>query len=485
MVNILPIRHITESDQPVYGANLFNLAKLTRAGIPVPPGIAIAPPEIVLSTLLSHAESSSKEVFEQKLEVIKKDLKKLKIPTELESEIKKYNKFYLNGNVIQDKNSLWNTLLLIWLNEIRGRVWRNGFYRGITSNLTAQAIFPTGKKFIMTTAYFNPDLSEVAIKVQDKITPKILKSLDEIVTRSNNMLVLPQVYTFTIVDEKPYIVAVSPFTQSLPLSLTSDIVLPKNEQRQAARHAVKLFLNTSSGFCDVADGLIIEAEKVKSDDMSFKLCEAALLNTGKPVIFRLPNISDGDIGGTLRLINEPSLLSNFAKVFLFARNKKNLLNVELGIPVARSPNEYAKIKQELASLGINRYGTCKFWLEMSVPENLINIEDYLAIGLDGVILDLDNLQVTLGGYAPHEGEFYKKEISALIKFITPAFKTLHKNHLPVLIKGEITIDGEILDFLIENGAWGIVVNTPLEAESLPEHLSWSERRMVVRRSQIS
>ena len=120
-------------------------------------------------------------------------------------------------------------------------------------------------------------------------------------------------------------------------------------------------------------------------------------------------------------------------------------------------------------------------MEFKVPENFINLERYLKVGFDGAILDLDFLQKSLGGYELEEGEFYKKQVQTLIKFLEPIFKIFHQHEIPVLAKGCLNLYPDILEFLIEKGVWGIVVNTALEAESAPDHLSWVEKRMVMKR----
>ena len=101
------------------------------------------------------------------------------------------------------------------------------------------------------------------------------------------------------------------------------------------------------------------------------------------------------------------------------------------------------------------------------------------MGLDGIILNLDELQKFLGGYSITEGEFYEKQTQTVIKFIQPLFKTLHKAEIPVLAMGSLCLHPDILDFLLEGGVWGIVANNHIEAENLPEHLNWAEKRMVI------
>ncbi len=484
-MTVLPIKHITEVDQPILGADIFNLAKLQRSGIPVVLGVAVSPPEIVLNVILKHIQGIKSEVFESRLELIKSDLAKISIPEELEKETKNFKAFFIQGLIFKKKNDFWKALLNIWIEEIKLKIWNNGLGNGVASNLSSQVIFNVHDSFSEVSAYFDPDLKEVIIKSPAKLPPPMLKKIDQVVLDANKKLFIPQVYRFLIIEGKPFIVSVSPFTQTLPVSKTEDIVITKKVEVELCKKAVKLFLNLSSGFAVAhnIDGILIEGEKIKGfDNLVFQIGESALSFPGKPVIYKLPDIVDASkIRGTLRLINQTSILDETAKTFLFIRNKKSLYNLELGIPLTRTSGELLQLKRELAVRGISRKGVLRFWLECGVPENFINLEDYLTVGIDGIILNLDELQKNLGGYEVSEGQFYKDHVQALVKFLKPAFKILHQSKIPVLIKGELALHHEILDFLVESGIWGVTVNTPLQAESVPEHLAWVERRMVSRR----
>jgi len=288
--------------------------------------------------------------------------------------------------------------------------------------------------------------------------------------------------------DRVFIVKVVPFTQSLPVSKEKDITIPKVEQKKLVRKTVKLVLDLSTGFVvhHDADGVIIEGERSGDvEETIFRLAESALTFQGKPVIYKLPDIVDNEIRGTLRLIHQQSLLKKTVEPLLITRQKKNLLNIELAIPMVRSKDEFLQIKRDLAALGVNRKGTLKFWLEMSVPENLINLNDYLEGGLDGVIINLDLMQKNLGGYKVIEGRFYKNQVKSLVKFLKVSLKELHKARIPVLVKGKLVVHHEVLDFLIEEGVWGVVVNTALEVDNLPELLHWTEKRIVLKKSTSS
>ncbi|MDO8570263.1 MAG: hypothetical protein Q7R97_01610 [Candidatus Daviesbacteria bacterium] len=481
---ILPIKYIVEEDQALFGSNLFNLGKLERLDFPVLNGLAISAPEIILQTIVKHLETSKSQILEQSLEIIKKEINKIPQPEELIKELKNYISFYLNEDVVKDKEKLWQKLLQIWFEEIKNHFLKNGFSPRI-NELKAQSIFFLNDKFILIKAFYDPKIDEVLIDSKEKLNPDILHKVDQLVQDANKKLLIPQIYQFLLIKHNLELISISPFTQTLALSNEENLIIPKSEQKILVKSAIKLFLNLSSGYAvgENLDGILIEGENILTfDERAFKLAESALTFHNKPVIFKLPDvIQEKEIRGTLRLLNQKNLLKEAVEAFFFVRVKKSLFNLELAIPFLRSSEELMEIKRELLSMGLSRKGSLKFWMEFKVPENYINLEKYIEVGFDGAIIDLDFLQESLGGYNTEEGEFYKKQVQTLVIFLEPAFKIFHQNRIPVLVKGSLNLYPDVLEFLVEKGVWGVVVNSALEADSVPEHLSWAEKRMVMKR----
>ncbi|MBI2337726.1 hypothetical protein HYU95_00940 [Candidatus Daviesbacteria bacterium] len=134
MVEILPVRLLTDEDAPIYGSLNVALAKLLRSGLPVGNGIVITHPQIKLKTVLEHFDFSTKEVFQQTLTLVKKEINTVPVPQILNKEAGKHKQFLLKGEKIKSVKSLWFSLLNIWFEQIKERLWNNGFYKdfGIT-----------------------------------------------------------------------------------------------------------------------------------------------------------------------------------------------------------------------------------------------------------------------------------------------------------------------------------------------------------------
>lgn len=470
-MSILPIKSIREEDIFFVGANLVNLAKLYQNDLGEAQGIVITPPDFRLKTVLEHFHFSQKEIFEQSLHLVKREIQKIEPPDKLEKALK--------GRVNLKK--LWLSLLETWLSEIRSRIWREGFYPGLTNDLSAQPVFFTNKITAAGEAYFDFVLKHASIKINfGQLAPEQIAQIEEIVQKGNQKLYLPQVYHW-INDGKIRIVKVAPFTQfPQPQSDFIGSRLNQGQQEESFLNlkssqlplglAVKIFLDLSQGYPRVTslDGVIIKGEKITGKERKIaKLAETAANFPKIPVIYRLADINENSQPrGTLRLIQQESLLKGEAEVFLFARNKKRLLNCQLAVPFVRSVGEFLQLKRDLASLSLSRKGTLKMWLELMVPENIINLEDYLVAGFDGAIINLDEMAAMLGGFDP--------QAKSLLKFLEDGIRILNRASVPIIFSGELALNDEVLNFLFDKGIWGVVVELSF-AHGIHEQLEFAQK----------
>jgi len=130
-----------------------------------------------------------------------------------------------------------------------------------------------------------------------------------------------------------------------------------------------------------------------------------------------------------------------------------------------------------------RKNSLQLWLEAAVPENILNLEDYLVAGLDGVVLNLDELISHINGFDGNTGElmFYKNEVKGLISFLEDSLKILHKSKVPFIAYGSLSLYPQVLDFLVEKGAYGLVVEK-YEAPSVHQLLNQTEKKLILKLS---
>lgn len=500
MIEILPIKSLTDTDSQIFGSLNVLLGKLKRSSLPVAEGIVVTAPNLKLKTTLEYFDFGSREIFEQSLTLFKKEINKIPIPEILVRETGKHSRFLVNGQLIKSRRELWLHLLSGWIEEIKGRIWKEGIYKGITEGLDSQVVVFIKKFEAQGFAYFDEvsDDSVISCKI-GKVHPNDLKKLDEMVRESNRKLFIPHEYEWMI-DKGVKLTRVLPYTPSMDSQILSNYHQAKEKfASDVVRSAVKVFLDMSVGLVverevDPAtggiDGVYIASEKIfdlnkprdSFEDLVFKLVESATTFPNSPVLFKLADKSEGmgKVRGTLRLLHQQSLFQPMVDALDFVRYKKGLTNVHIVIPFIRGVSELMQIKRELAVKKFMRKSSFQFWMEVSVPENIINFEEYLVAGLDGVVLNLDELIAHLNGFDHLEQEltFYKNEVEGLLKFLEDSLKLLHKSKVPFIAVGNLTLNPKVLEFLVERGVYGIVVER-YEAHSAHSLLHQAEKKNVL------
>lgn len=496
MIEVLPIRVLTDEDSQIFGSLNVALARLLRADIPVAWGICVTAPNLKLKTVLEHYDFKSKEIFEQSLILVKKEINSTPIPGILIKEIGKHREFLVDSRLIKSVKQLWLSLLNIWLDQIKSRLWREGFYQGITENLDPQIVIFVKKIEAFGSVYFDDLQDDSVINVREgKVHPNDLKKLDEMVRDANKKLFIPHQYEW-MVDGGVKLVGVKLYTPSFVMD-NPDVSIqptPGVGKEKTARSAVKVFLDLSTGLVveREADGVYIASEKIfdlnkprdSFEDLLFRLVESATTFPQSPVLFKLTDKSEGmgQVRGALRLLHQKSLFEPMIDALDFVRHKKRLINVHMVIPFVRGVNELLHLKRDLAVKKLSRKNSLQLWMEVCTPENIINLEEYLVAGLDGVVLNLDELVSFLNGFDKDHEElvFYKNEVDGLIKFLEDGIRLLHKSKIPFIAYGSLSLYPKVLEFLVEKGVYGIVVER-FEASSAHDLLHQTEKRMILRR----
>ncbi len=496
MIDILPIRLLTDEDAVLFGSQNVALGKLSRAGLLVASGIVVSPPNLKLKTTLEHFDFGSKEVFEQSLTLVKKEVNKTPIPDKLTSELGKHKHFFVNGQQVKSARDLWLVLLNNWTEQIKAKLWNKGFYLGITDDLEPQVVIFPDKLEAFGRGYFDPIQDDVVVNTKfGKPQPQSLKKIVDLVFTANKKLFIPHEYEWILEKGGIKLTKVLPYTTPIAPTFTSVIPVLQDVTPAKKRSAVKVFFDLSSGLTIEKDieGIYIASEKIfdlnkprdSFENLVFRIVESAVTFPNQPVLVKLADKSEGmgKVRGTLRLLHQRSLLIPLLDALDFARHKKGLTNVHIVIPFVRTAQESLQIKRELAIKKLMRKNSLKIFLEVAVPENIINLEDYLTGGLDGVVLNLDELSAYLNGFDPSCEDllFYKNEVEGLVKFLADAVKLLHKSNIPFIAYGSLALYPKVLEFLVEKGVYGVVVER-YEAHSAHDLLYQTERRIILRRS---
>ncbi len=510
MSEVLPTRVLTEEDALIFGALNVALGKLSRSGLPVAPGIVITPPHLKLKTALEHFDFGRKEIFQQTLVLVSREINSVPVPDVLTAETGKHKLFLMDGKKIKGVKALWLALLNSWIDQLKDRLWESGFYAGITDNLGVKAATFVKNPQAIISSYEDSFQDDVVIKVKSgKAHPMDIKKIVELTELANKKLFIPNEYEW-IIDRRVKLVGIKPHTPSPAVIAIPDSIGEKqssSEQNptkiaslQTSRNdkvksAIKVLFDLSEGLIiekDV-DGIYIASEKIfdlnkpheSFDKLIFQMVESAISFPDAPVLLKLADMSEGmgKVRGTLRLLHQQSLLNPLLEALDFARHKKNLNNIHIVIPFVRGVNELLQIKRMLATKRLMRKASLQYFMEVAIPENVVNLENYLVVGIDGVVLNLDEMIAHLNGFDPAEAELsgYKNEVEGLIKFLDDGIRLLHKSKIPFIAYGSLSLYPKVLEFLVEKGVYGVVVER-YEAHSARDLLHQTEKRIVLRKT---
>ena len=99
--------------------------------------------------------------------------------------------------------------------------------------------------------------------------------------------------------------------------------------------------------------------------------------------------------GAYRYISSPEVFNLELTAIKKVREKYD--NLHLMIPFVRSPAELAKVRRLVASEGLFEKSTFKFWMMVEIPVNVILIDEFIKVGIDGVSIGSNDLTMLMQG----------------------------------------------------------------------------------------
>jgi len=126
----------------------------------------------------------------------------------------------------------------------------------------------------------------------------------------------------------------------------------------------------------------------------FKTNEYRALPGGKYWEPEEPNPLLG-LRGAFRYVANPDVFSLELSAIKKVREKYK--NLWLMVPFVRSPDELAKVRRIVSSEGLFESPTFKFLMMVELPVNVILLEDFIKVGIDGVSIGSNDLTMLIQG----------------------------------------------------------------------------------------
>ncbi|HPT66005.1 MAG TPA: phosphoenolpyruvate synthase [Candidatus Woesebacteria bacterium] len=101
--------------------------------------------------------------------------------------------------------------------------------------------------------------------------------------------------------------------------------------------------------------------------------------------------------GAARYINSPDVFYMELEAIKQVRNKYGYKNLWLMIPFCRTPHELSEVKKIVTSAGLLRSPSFKFFMMAEIPSNVILLDKFIDVGIDGISIGSNDLtMLTLG-----------------------------------------------------------------------------------------
>lgn len=228
-----------------------------------------------------------------------------------------------------------------------------------------------------------------------------------------------------------------------------------------------------SGFCKN-----FEPRPVVYRATDFKTNEYRNLDGGKDYEPEEPNPMLG-YRGAFRYIADPEVFElELAAVRHVRETYKNLWMM---IPFVRSPEELLQVKRIMAAGGIMRSPTFKLWLMVELPVNVILIEEFIKVGIDGISIGSNDLTMLIEGTDRDNSEVapsFNELSPAVLWAIKHAIKACQKHGVTSSICGQAPSSYDsLVENLVKIGITSISVN-PDAVGRVQKVVYEAERRIV-------
>ena len=164
--------------------------------------------------------------------------------------------------------------------------------------------------------------------------------------------------------------------------------------------------------------------------------------------------------GAYRYIANPEVFNLELQAIKNVRREYN--NLRLMIPFVRSPEELKKIRRLVAAEGLFEDPTFKFWMMVEIPTNVILIEDFIKVGIDGVSIGSNDLTMLTTGTDRDNAEVadaFNERSKAISWSFKRVIKACNKHNVTSSICGQAPSQyDDLVKELVSYGITSISIN---------------------------
>lgn len=101
--------------------------------------------------------------------------------------------------------------------------------------------------------------------------------------------------------------------------------------------------------------------------------------------------------GAFRYTRDEAVFQLELEAIKRVRNERGLTNLWVMIPFVRTVDELAAVKRIMTASGLVQSSTFKLWMMVEIPSNVILLDDFIDVGIDGVSIGSNDLTMLILG----------------------------------------------------------------------------------------
>lgn len=191
----------------------------------------------------------------------------------------------------------------------------------------------------------------------------------------------------------------------------------------------------------------------------FKTNEYRNLDGGKDYEPEEPNPMLG-YRGAFRYIADPEVFE--LELAAIRRVRETYKNLWMMIPFVRSPEELLQVKRIMAAGSLMRSPSFKLWLMVELPVNVILIEEFIKVGIDGISIGSNDLTMLIEGTDRDNSEVapsFNELSPAVLWAIKHVVKICRRNSVTSSICGQAPSSYDsLVEDLVKMGITSVSVN---------------------------
>lgn len=186
--------------------------------------------------------------------------------------------------------------------------------------------------------------------------------------------------------------------------------------------------------------------------------------------------------GASRYIAEPEMFALELKAIKKVRDENDLKNLWIMIPFVRTVEEMKKCMEMVKASGLTQGPDFKIWMMCEVPSNVILLDKFLDLGIDGISIGSNDLtQLTLGVDRDNQtlAKTFDERDSAVVMSIQYVIKTCRKRNVTCSICGQApSVYPEITEMMVRSGTTSVSVTPDMIIQTRKVIASVEKRLML-------